>query len=63
MTKHECNCDKRNVIIRLTDSGIVVLNELIEIDTKFKEKMFGSTPTSEQSYLEEEIQKMAENLK
>lgn len=63
LTKHECTCDKRNIIIKLTESGLEVLDELIKIDIKFKKQMFGEAPKSEQAYLEEEIRKMAENLK
>ncbi len=62
MEKIECPEDKRNIYISLTADGILILNQLIEIDELIKSQMFADFDSHQIAETEFNVNKMMKNL-
>ncbi len=60
--KFECDLDKRNVYIELTDDGKKVWNQLIDIDNIIRSMMFKGLDQDQADEIEKQVNLISRNL-
>ncbi len=63
MCKHECENDKRNLYVSLSDEGIKILKELAAIDDLIKAQLFVGFDKEDSQLIETNVRRIADNLK